>query len=52
VIDVPEVIELQEACLRVVAGAGDSARTIVALMAGGRARPDVVLPASMRPVCT
>src|SRR5437016_12251134 len=51
VIDVREVIELQEACLRVVAA--PAIRTyIVALMQAIRARPDVLLPASMRPaVC-
>src|SRR5882762_8283546 len=47
VVDVQEVIELQEACLRVVAA--PAIRTyIVALMQAIRARPDVVLPASMR----
>src|SRR2546428_427639 len=47
VIDVQEVIELQDACLRVVAA--PAIRTyIVALMQAIRARPDVVLPASMR----
>jgi len=47
VIDVQEVIELQEACLRVVAA--PAIRTyIVALMQAIRARSDVVLPASMR----
>src|SRR2546421_5843981 len=47
VIDVREVIELQEACLRVVAA--PAIRTyIVALMQAIRARPDVLLPASMR----
>jgi MoxR-like ATPase len=47
VIDVREVIELQDACLRVVAA--PAIRTyIVALMQAIRARPDVILPASMR----
>ena len=47
VIDVREAIELQEACLRVVAA--PAIRTyIVALMQAIRARPDVLLPASMR----
>src|SRR3989440_11984556 len=47
VIDVREVIELQEACLRVVAA--PAIRTyVVALMQAIRARPDVLLPASMR----
>src|SRR5438132_3480233 len=47
VIDVREVIELQEACLRVVAA--PAIRTyLVALLQGVRARPDVLLPASMR----
>src|SRR5438132_9132158 len=47
VIDIHEVVELQEACLRVVAA--PAIRTyIVALMQAIRARPDVVLPASMR----
>ena len=46
-IDVREAIELQEACLRVVAA--PAIRTyIVALMQAIRARPDVLLPASMR----
>jgi MoxR-like ATPase len=47
VIDIREVIELQEACLRVVAA--PAIRTyLVALMQAVRARPDVLLPASMR----
>src|SRR5258706_953323 len=47
VIDVTEVVELQEACLRVVAA--PAIRTyIVALLQAIRARTDVVLPASMR----
>jgi MoxR-like ATPase len=47
VIDVREVIELQEACLRVVAA--PAIRTyLVGLMQAIRARNDVVLPASMR----
>ncbi len=47
VIEIREVIELQEACLRVVAA--PAIRTyVVALMQAIRARPDVVLPASMR----
>ena len=47
VIDVREVIELQEACLRVVAA--PAIRTyIVALLDAIRARPEVILPASMR----
>jgi MoxR-like ATPase len=47
VIDVREVIELQEACLRVVAA--PAIRTyIVALLNAIRSRPDVLLPASMR----
>ncbi|HEY3085384.1 MAG TPA: MoxR family ATPase [Candidatus Dormibacteraeota bacterium] len=47
VIDVREVIELQDACLRVVAA--PAIRTyIVALLQAIRARPDVILPASMR----
>ena len=47
VIDVREVIELQEACLRVVAA--PAIRTyIVGLLDAIRARPDVLLPASMR----
>ncbi len=47
VVDVHEVIELQEACLKVVAA--PAIRTyIVSLLEAIRARPDVVLPASMR----
>src|SRR2546426_2391289 len=47
VIDVSDVIVLQEACLRVVAA--PAIRTyIVALLQAIRARPDVLLPASMR----
>ena len=47
VVGIPEVLELQESCLRVVVAA--AIRTyIVALLDAVRARPDVVLPASMR----
>jgi MoxR-like ATPase len=47
VIDIREVIELQEACLRVVAA--PAIRTyIVALLDAIRSRQDVLLPASMR----
>jgi MoxR-like ATPase len=47
VIDIREVVELQDACLRVVAA--PAIRTyIVALLDAIRARPDVLLPASMR----
>ncbi|HXN92009.1 MAG TPA: MoxR family ATPase [Candidatus Sulfotelmatobacter sp.] len=47
VIDIREVIELQEACLRVVAA--PAIRTyIVALLNAIRSRADVLLPASMR----
>ena len=47
VIDVREVVELQEACLRVVAA--PAIRTyVVALLGAVRARADVLLPASMR----
>jgi MoxR-like ATPase len=47
VIEVREVVELQESCLRVVAA--PAIRTyIVALLDAIRTRPDVVLPASMR----
>ena len=47
VIDIREVIELQDACLRVVAA--PAIRTyLVALMQAVRARTDVLLPASMR----
>src|SRR5689334_12964006 len=46
-VEITDVIELQEACLRVVAA--PAIRTyIVALLQAVRARPDVVLPASMR----
>ena len=47
VIDVREVIELQEACLRVVAAPAIRSY-IVALLQAVRARPDVLLPGSMR----
>jgi MoxR-like ATPase len=47
VIDIREVVELQDACLRVVAA--PAIRTyIVALLDAIRARPEVLLPASMR----
>ncbi len=47
VLDVKEVVELQDACLRVVSA--PAIRTyIVALLDAVRGRPDVVLPASMR----
>src|SRR6202023_2035984 len=47
VVDLTEVIELQDACLRVVAA--PSIRTyIVSLLQAIRSRPDVLLPASMR----
>src|SRR6202158_3935486 len=47
VVSLPEVIELQAACLRVVAA--PAIRTyIVSLLQAVRARPDVLLPASMR----
>jgi MoxR-like ATPase len=47
VIDLGEVLELQDACLRVVAA--PAIRTyVVSLLKGIRARPDVLLPASMR----
>src|SRR6266699_1249808 len=47
VVDLGEVMELQDACLRVVAA--PAIRTyIVALLQAIRARPDVLLPASMR----
>jgi MoxR-like ATPase len=47
VINISEVIELQEACLRVVAA--PAIRTyVVSLLHAIRARPDVLLPASMR----
>jgi MoxR-like ATPase len=47
VVGVQEVIELQEACLRVVAAPAIRAY-IVSLLQAVRARPDVILPASMR----
>jgi MoxR-like ATPase len=47
VIDIREVVELQEACLRVVAA--PAIRTyVVALLQAIRERQDVLLPASMR----
>lgn len=47
VIDVREVVELQEACLGVVAA--PAIRTyVVSLLQAIRSRPDVLLPASMR----
>jgi MoxR-like ATPase len=47
VVDLTEVIELQEACLRVVSA--PAIRTyIVSLLQAIRSRPDVLLPASMR----
>jgi MoxR-like ATPase len=47
VVDLTEVIELQDACLRVVAA--PAIRTyIVSLLQAIRARPEVLLPASMR----
>jgi MoxR-like ATPase len=47
VVNLREVIELQEACLRVVAA--PAIRTyIVSMLQAIRARPDVLLPASMR----
>jgi MoxR-like ATPase len=47
VIDLGDVLELQDACLHVVAA--PAIRTyIVSLLKGIRARPDVLLPASMR----
>jgi MoxR-like ATPase len=47
VIDIREVVELQEACLRVVAA--PAIRTyVVALLDAIRSRPEVALPASMR----
>jgi MoxR-like ATPase len=47
VVDIREVVELQDACLRVVAA--PAIRTyIVALLDAIRARPEVLLPASMR----
>ena len=47
VIEIQEVLELQEACLRVVAAPAIRAY-IVALLQSIRARADVLLPASMR----
>ena len=47
VIGIQEVLELQEACLRVVV-AGAIRAYIVALLEAVRSRPEVVLPASMR----
>jgi MoxR-like ATPase len=47
VVDISEVIELQDACLRVVAA--PAIRTyIVSLLDAIRSRPDVLMPASMR----
>src|SRR5256884_1527666 len=47
VVDIADVIELQDACLRVVAA--PAIRTyLVALLQAVRARPDVLLPASLR----
>ncbi|HSP08196.1 MAG TPA: MoxR family ATPase [Candidatus Dormibacteraeota bacterium] len=47
VVKVSEVVELQEACMRVVAA--PAIRTyIVSMLEAIRARPDVLLPASMR----
>ena len=47
VVNLSDVLELQDACLRVVAA--PAIRTyIVSLLQGIRARPDVLLPASMR----
>ena len=47
VVSLPDVIELQDACLRVVAA--PAIRTyIVSLLQAIRARPEVLLPASMR----
>ena len=47
VIDIREVVELQDACLRVVAA--PAIRTyVVALLDAIRTRPEVLLPASMR----
>lgn len=46
-VSLPEVIELQDACLRVVAA--PAIRTyIVSLLTAVRSRPEVLLPASMR----
>jgi MoxR-like ATPase len=47
VVNIREVIELQEACLRVVAAPAIRSY-IVALLDAIRTRPDVLLPASMR----
>jgi MoxR-like ATPase len=47
VVDLGDVIELQDACLRVVAAPAIRSY-IVSLLQGIRARPDVLLPASMR----
>ena len=47
VVDLTEVIELQDACLRVVAAPAIRAY-IVSLLQAVRARPEVLLPASMR----
>ncbi len=47
VLEIREVVELQEACLRVVAA--PAIRTyLVQMLEAIRSRPDVVLPASMR----
>ncbi len=47
VVDLGDVLELQDACLRVVAA--PAIRTyVVSVLQGIRARPDVLLPASMR----
>ena len=47
ILSLDEVVELQEACLRVVAAPAIRAY-IVSLLTAVRARPDVLLPASMR----
>src|SRR5437660_9272847 len=47
VIDIREVVELQESCLRVVAAPAIRAY-LVALLEAIRARPDVLLPAGVR----
>jgi len=47
VLAIEEVVELQEACLRVVAAPAIRAY-VVSLLEAVRARPDVLLPASMR----
>jgi MoxR-like ATPase len=47
VVDLTEVIELQDACLRVVAAPAIRSY-IVSLLQAVRARPEVLLPASMR----